>query len=59
MLPFRTGSKENLGDRYIHAFSLKELKGLFRLAGFKIDKSGYTFDKNQKKRNIYIVASKK
>ncbi len=59
MLPFRIGSKENLGDRYIHAFSLKELKSLVRQAGFKIDKSGYTVDKNQKKRNIYIVASKR
>jgi hypothetical protein len=59
MLPFRIGSKENLGDRYIHACSLKELRGLVRQAGFKIDKSGYTLDKNQKKRNIYIVASKR
>jgi hypothetical protein len=59
MLPFRTGSKENLGDRYIHAFSLKELRGLFKQVGFKIEKSGYTLDKNKKKRNIYIVASKK
>ncbi len=59
MVPFRIGSKENLGDRYIHVFSLKELKGLFKKAGFKIDKSGYTVDKNQKKRNIYVVASKR
>ena len=59
MIPFRIGSKENLGDRYIHVFSLKELLGLFKQVGFKIEKRGYTLDKNQKKRNIYIVASKR
>jgi ubiquinone/menaquinone biosynthesis C-methylase UbiE len=58
MVPFRIGSRENLGDRYIHVFSLKELRILFRQAGFKIEKSGYTLDRNQKKRNIYVVASK-
>jgi hypothetical protein len=58
MMPFRIGSRENLGDRYIHVFSLKELRCLFKSTGFKIEESGYTKDKKGKKRNLYIVASK-
>ncbi len=59
LIPFKVDNKTNLGNRYVHAFSLKELKALFKQTGFKIEKSGYTLDKNNKKRNIYIVASKK
>lgn len=57
MIPFVVDNA-NLGDRYIHAFSLKELVWLVRNAGFKLIDSGYTKDDSGKKRNIYIVASK-
>lgn len=57
MIPFVVDNV-NLGDRYIHAFSLKELVMLVRKAGFKLIDSGYTKDDLGKKRNIYIVASK-
>ncbi len=59
LIPFKTGSLENLGDRYVHAFSLKELRSLFKEAGFKLISSGYSFDKKRSKRNIYAVAIKK
>jgi len=59
LIPFKVSHTQNLGNRYVHAFSLKELKLLFKQVGFQIEKSGYTLDKNNKKRNIYIIASKK
>lgn len=59
IVPFKDGNQKNLGNRYIHAFTLKELKNLFKYVDFKIEDSGYTLDKSGKKRNIYIVASKK
>ncbi len=59
LIPFKDSNAKNLGDRYVHAFSLSELQSLFKQAGFKIEKSGYTLDKNNKKRNIYVIASKK
>ena len=59
LIPFKVSHTKNLGNRYVHAFSLNELRILFKQAGFKIEKSGYTLDKHNKKRNIYVIASKK
>jgi ubiquinone/menaquinone biosynthesis C-methylase UbiE len=58
IIPFKVDGKNNLGDRYVHAFSLKEFRNIFKSVGFKIEESGYTKDKKGKKRNLYIVASK-
>ncbi len=58
-IPFKTNNSDELINRYVHAFSLGELKQLVTNVGFKIEDCGYTTDNNNKKRNLYIVASKK
>lgn len=57
IIPFCAGDA-NLGTRYLHIFSLKEIANLFKKAGFNICDKGYTVDKKGIKRNIYIIASK-
>jgi hypothetical protein len=57
IIPFCAGDV-NLGTRYLHIFSLKEITKLFKKAGFNICDKGYTCDKKGVKRNIYIIASK-
>lgn len=45
-------------QRYVHAFSVKELEGLAAEAGFKIKKSGILKGERTKESNLYIVAQK-
>lgn len=47
-------------DFYYHAFTKKELEGLIRRSGFKVEKSGLITRSSGKKRhsNFYIIAQK-
>jgi len=44
-------------NRYYHAFTIKELRKLVKVAGFKIIDVGYT-KRNGKKPNIFLIAQK-
>ena len=57
-VPYKDSSGKVLAKRYIHAFTIKELRKLINQSGFKIEKSGNTVDNNKKRRNLYVVAVK-
>ena len=44
--------------RYIHCFTLGELKNLTKKAGFKIEEAGFASRGNTKNANIYLIAEK-
>jgi len=57
LVPWKDQSGRVLAERYYHAFTKKEFKGLVQDAGFKIEKMGY-FGGRDEKANLYIVAKK-
>jgi len=48
----------NTIQRYVHLFSKRELKSLFRQTGFKMKQTGTTWRKSKKTGNVYIIATK-
>jgi len=48
-----------MANRYIHMFTLNELKHLIRQTGLNIDKCGITYNKHMNKaRNFFLILSK-
>ena len=56
LYPFKNSSGDTIIDRYLHGFSLNELKNLFVKSKFKILDSGTLY--RGKHQNLYIVAKK-
>ncbi len=57
MLPWKSPEGKILAERYYHAFSLNELRKLFKKAGFRVVEDGKIGGKN-KSCNLYITAKK-
>ncbi len=56
LIPWKDGQGNILAERYFHCFSKKELKELFKKAGFEIEKVYY--DGKDPFFNIYVIARK-
>ena len=58
--PWKDSSKKIISQRYFHLFTKKELKELFKKAGFEIKETGILKKrrKEEKWTNIYIIAAK-
>lgn len=58
--PWKNSGKEIIAQRYFHLFTQKELKKLFKKAGFKIKEIGILEKKRKEKKwtNIYLIAEK-
>jgi hypothetical protein len=57
--PWKDSKRNIIAQRYIHLFTMKELKKLAKRAGFKIDSYGVTYDKrNRKPRNFFLILNK-
>ena len=56
LIPWKDGQGNILAERYFHCFSKKELKELFKKAGFDIEKVYY--DGKDPFFNIYVIARK-
>lgn len=56
-VPWKTGKQETMAERYYHCFTMRELLGLMKRAGFHIAESGY-FGGKTKRFNMYVVGTK-
>lgn len=58
--PWKNSGQEIIAQRYFHLFTQKELKKLFKKAGFKIKEIGILEKKRKEKKwtNIYLIAEK-
>lgn len=60
LLPFKRSKDNNLTDRYLHCFTLKEIKSLLLKTNFQILQTGYqNRGKKVVNQNIYSIARKK
>lgn len=56
--PFRDSSQNIITQRYVHAFTKKELETIFKKSGFKILETGFVDRGKTKKANFFIIAQK-
>ncbi|MDZ7612246.1 MAG: class I SAM-dependent methyltransferase [Candidatus Moranbacteria bacterium] len=55
---YHEGGEMKTHWRFCHWWTKRELENLCRKNGFEILESGYSFDKRNKKRNIYVAGKK-
>lgn len=56
-VPWKTGERETVAERYYHCFTMRELKKLMEREGFRIEEAGY-FGGKTGRFNMYVVAVK-
>ncbi len=57
--PWKDSRQNIIANRYIHLFTIQELKKLALDAGFMIDSYGTTYDsKSGKSRNLFLILTK-